>query len=128
MNIRIMITVVIPSSARPQILSISAQTLNIAVIKSITNPSTVTICIGAVEYAEIFEIAYFKRPTVDHFESPSSLSLTSNSTVALLKPTQNEIALKNPFLSGIRLRVSTTLRSRSLRPIASRHVLSMSSS
>ena len=31
-----------------------------AVITSMTRPSTVTSCIGAVEYAEIFEIAFNK--------------------------------------------------------------------
>ena len=64
---------------------------------------------------EVVEMAYFKRPMADHFDSPSNLSLTSNSTVVLLKPTQNEIALKKPFLSGILLSISTTLRSRSLK-------------
>ena len=68
MNIKIMITVVIPSSARPQILSISAQMLKITVIASIITPSTVTICIGAVEYAEILEILQKKRKSADDKE------------------------------------------------------------
>ena len=97
-KIRIIITVVIPSSALPLILSISAQILNTKKTTNIITPNTVTICIGAVEYAEILETAYFKSPVVDHFDSPSSLSFTSNSTVVLLNPTQKEIALKKDWL------------------------------
>ena len=83
MKIVIIITVVIPSSARPAILSIRAHTPKITDIISIINPSKVTICIGAVVYDEIFEIAYFIRPLVDHLDSPKNLFATSYSTVAL---------------------------------------------
>ena len=70
-KIVMIITVVIPSMALPIILSISAQTPKTQVTISITMPRMVTICIGAVENDEIFEIAYFKRPLVDHFDCPS---------------------------------------------------------
>ena len=70
MKMVMMITVVMPSSALPTILSISAQMPNTTDIKSITKPRTVTVCIGAVEYDEMLEIAYLISPRVDHLDWP----------------------------------------------------------
>ena len=78
-------------------------------------PAIVTTCIGAAEKATIFVMAYFISDQVDHFDSPSSLSLTSNSTVVVLYPIHADNALKNAFLSGIARSESTALRSKSLK-------------
>ena len=52
-------------------------------------------------------------------ETPASLSCTSNLTLVVLNPTQEEVALKNIFLSGIDKMLSTAFRSIILKSEAS---------
>ena len=95
------ITVVKPATACPiQNFTIVCIPKITAKIKTIT-PRIVTICIGAAENATIFVIAYFTNDHVDHFDSPSSRSLTSNSTLVVLYPIHDDNALKKAFFSGI---------------------------
>ena len=55
--------------------------------------------------------AYFTSAQGDHLETPASLSCTSNSTLVVLYPTQEEVARKNIFLSGIDRILSTAFLS-----------------
>ena len=48
-------------------------------------PRTVTNCIGTVEKEAILLIAYLNNAVLDHFDVPTSRSLTSNVTYVVLK-------------------------------------------
>ena len=69
---------------------------------------------GIVENAKMPSSAYLKSLRKDHFVFPAFLGATSNSIRSVLKPTQQDKALKNVSLSGISLRASTTFLSISL--------------
>ena len=67
----------------------------------------VTNCSGKVVNATIFVNAYFTKDHGDHLETPASLSCTSNSTLVVLYPTQEEVAR---LVSKSRSAITNTLR------------------
>ena len=77
-------------------------------------PDTVIICIGRFVKLVTELNAYLKSLRKDHFVLPAFLGATSNSIRSVLKPTQQDKALKKVSLSGIALRASTTFLSISL--------------
>ena len=70
-------TVVMPSIARPTILSTRLHMPTNTEMANIITPNHVTICIGCDVKLVTDDAAYFISFTVDHFELPANLFPTS---------------------------------------------------
>ena len=110
-----MMTVVNPSTARPDNFITSVCMISTIENKKNTMPHTVTTCIGKDEYDAIEFSANLTSARPDHLDRLPRRSSTSKHTLSVLKPVQPDIARKNVWLSGMSCSTATTFASSSLK-------------